>query len=61
MATTMISYGITWTDPDGTLRASAVAYDKTSGERQQQKLRDDGCTDVELVQVRPGHLLEPRA
>jgi hypothetical protein len=61
MTTTMISYGLTWTDPDGKHRASAVAYDKVAGERRQQKLCDDGCTDIELVQVRPGQLPEPTA
>jgi hypothetical protein len=57
----MINYGLTWTDLDGVHRASAVAYDKPSGERQAQVLRDAGCTEVELVEVKPGQLPAPKA
>lgn len=57
----MQNYALTWTDPDGTPRSSAVAYDKTSGERQAQNLRDAHCTDVELVEVKPGQLPQPKA
>ncbi|MFJ5644015.1 hypothetical protein [Streptomyces sp. NPDC093223] len=56
MAIKMINYGLTWTDTDGVPRASAVAYDKVSGEREAGKLRDAGSTDVELVEVKPGQL-----
>ncbi len=61
MATTMINYGLTWTDTDGAHRASAVAYDKVSGERQKQKLIAAECTAVELVEVKPGQLPTPKA
>ncbi|MFF7329619.1 hypothetical protein [Streptomyces sp. NPDC008150] len=60
MATTMISYGLTWTDPDGAPRASAVSYDKPSGEERKQELEKAGATDVELVSVSPGELPNPR-
>ncbi|GAA3506604.1 hypothetical protein GCM10019016_137190 [Streptomyces prasinosporus] len=33
MTITMRGYGFTWTDPDGTPRASAVAYDAVSAGR----------------------------
>ncbi|MFF9090768.1 hypothetical protein ACF1BE_31160 [Streptomyces sp. NPDC014991] len=46
MTITMRNYGLTWTDADGVAHASAVAYDKPSGERQKQTLQDAGCTDV---------------
>ena len=60
MTITMQSYGITWTDPDGTRRASAVAYDKASGERRKAELEKAGATDVEIVPVKPGQLPEPK-
>jgi hypothetical protein len=61
MTITMQNYGLTWTDVKGTPRASAVAYDKPSGERQKRALEAEGCTDVELVPVKPGTLPEPRS
>ncbi|MFF6829059.1 hypothetical protein [Streptomyces longwoodensis] len=61
MTITMQNYGLTWTDAEGVPRASAVAYDKPSGERQKQALEAAGCTGVELVPVRPGTLPEPPA
>ena len=56
MTITMQNYGLTWTDPDGIPQASAVAYDQASAERQKEKLEGDGCTDVGLVEVKPGQL-----
>ncbi|WP_340375950.1 hypothetical protein U5640_12785 [Streptomyces sp. SS7] len=61
MTINMINFGLTWTDPEGVHRASAVAYDAASGERQKQRLEDAGCTDVELVEVRPGQLPQSKA
>ncbi|GGN46043.1 hypothetical protein [Streptomyces fuscichromogenes] len=61
MAINMINHALTWTDPGGVHHASAVAYDKVSGERQKQRLKDARCTDVELVEVRPGELPQPKA
>ncbi|MEU3862639.1 hypothetical protein AB0F03_35885 [Streptomyces sp. NPDC028722] len=61
MTITMRNYGLTWTDADGVARASAVAYDKPSGDRQKQTLKDAGCTDVELVEVKPGTLPNPQS
>ncbi|MFJ9558452.1 hypothetical protein ACIRQQ_00210 [Streptomyces fuscichromogenes] len=60
MTIKMINYGLTWTDDEGVHRASAVAYDKVSGERQRKRLVGAGCTDVELVEVQPGHLPQPK-
>ncbi|EFE65735.1 predicted protein [Streptomyces viridosporus ATCC 14672] len=56
----MKSYALTWTDPDGTPHASAVAYDKPSADRRKTALETAGCTDIELVPVKPGELPEPR-
>lgn len=60
MAITMQNYGLTWTDLDGTPRAAAVSYDKTSAERRQAQLEAGGCTDVEVVETKPGELPQPR-
>jgi hypothetical protein len=60
MATTMQSYGFTWTDPDGTPRASAVSYDHASSERRRAELVKTGATDIEKVSVKPGELPTPR-
>ncbi|GAA4799402.1 hypothetical protein [Streptomyces ziwulingensis] len=56
MVTMMRSYGFTWTDPDGTRRASAVAYDEISAERRQGELEKAGATDIQRVPVKPGEL-----
>ncbi|MFK0154058.1 hypothetical protein ACIQVK_18550 [Streptomyces sp. NPDC090493] len=61
MTVKMINFGLTWTDTGGAHRASAVAYDRVSGERQKLRLEDAGCTAVELVEVQPGQLPQPRA
>lgn len=57
---TMQNYGLTWTDPTGTPRASAVAYDDPSAQHRKAALESLGCTSVEIVAVRPGELPEPR-
>ncbi|MER5376240.1 hypothetical protein [Streptomyces sp. NPDC002553] len=57
---TMQNYGLTWTDPTGTPRASAVAYDEPSAQYRKAVLESVGCTSVEIVAVRPGELPEPR-
>jgi hypothetical protein len=59
MATTMQSYSFTWTDPDGTPRASAVSYDDVSAERRRAELVEDRATDIERVAVKPGELPTP--
>ncbi|MEF9521239.1 hypothetical protein [Streptomyces sp. RB13] len=56
MSTTMRSYGFTWTDPDGTPRASAIAYDRVSADRRRKELEQAGVTDIDEVPVRPGEL-----
>ncbi|MEU6355961.1 hypothetical protein ABZ896_42735 [Streptomyces sp. NPDC047072] len=60
MTTTMRSFALTWTDPDGAPRASAVAYDKPSAERRRTELESAGATCIELVPVRLGELPEPK-
>lgn len=57
---TMQNFAILWTDPDGTPRASAVAYDKTSAGHRKTELERGGCTEVEIVETAPGTLPEPR-
>jgi hypothetical protein len=57
---TMRNYGLTWTDPTGTPRASAVAYDEPSAQYRKAALEREGCTSVEIMAVRPGELPEPR-
>ena len=56
MPTTMQSYGFTWTDPDGTPRTSAVAYDRASADRRRAELEKAGATDIGEVAVKPGEL-----
>ncbi|WP_330342675.1 hypothetical protein [Streptomyces sp. NBC_00557] len=58
--TTMQNFGLTWTDSDGKAQASAVAYDKVSGERRKAALEADGNTNVRLVPVEPGVLPQPQ-
>ncbi len=60
MTITMRSYSCTWTDPDGTPRSSAVAYDEVSAGRRQEELEKAGATDIERVDVKPGELPTPR-
>ncbi|MGW3195191.1 hypothetical protein ACWDBD_11520 [Streptomyces sp. NPDC001118] len=60
MTTTMTNYAILWTDPDGTPRSSAVAYDKPSADRRKAELEGVGCAEVEIVETKPGTLPEPR-
>ena len=52
----MKNYGLTWTDPDGTPRAAAVSYDNASAETRKKRLEADGCTDVTVVETKPGEL-----
>lgn len=60
MTITMKNYGLTWTDPDGVPHASVVSYDKASAEQRKAELEAGGCTDVRIVETKPGELLEPR-
>ncbi|MFF8911451.1 hypothetical protein [Streptomyces olivaceoviridis] len=60
MTITMRSYGCTWTDPDGTPRAFAVAYDEASAHRRRDELAKAGATDIGRVDVKPGELPAPR-
>ncbi|MFI9598961.1 hypothetical protein ACIHCX_03600 [Streptomyces sp. NPDC052043] len=52
----MQNYALTWTDPTGKPRASAVAYDKPSAGHRQADLEAAGCTNVQIVPVKPGQL-----
>ncbi|WP_282083952.1 hypothetical protein [Streptomyces tendae] len=56
MTTTMQSYSFTWTDPDGTRRASAVAYDRISADHRRKELEEAGATEIVEVPVKPGEL-----
>ncbi|NUQ95203.1 MAG: hypothetical protein HOY79_01125 [Streptomyces sp.] len=60
MMTTMTNYALLWTDPNGVPRSSAVAYDEKSADRRKAELEDAGCTEVEIVETKPGTLPEPR-
>ncbi|MCX5598481.1 hypothetical protein OOK29_10050 [Streptomyces phaeochromogenes] len=61
MAITMQNFGLTWTDPDGTPRASRVSYDQVSAEQRQQELVDAKCDKVRVVETKPGEVLQPQA
>lgn len=56
MTTTMISYRLDWTTPDGRKHSSAVTYDKPSADHRKTRLEDEGCTAVAIRQVKPGEL-----
>lgn len=60
MTITMQNFALTWTAPDGTPRASAVAYNKTSADERKSELEKAGARDVEIVAVAPGQLPEPK-
>lgn len=60
MTITMRSYSFTWTDPDGTPCAPAVAYDEASADRRRDELEKTGASDIERVDVKPGELPAPR-
>jgi hypothetical protein len=61
MTITMKSFALTWTDTDGTHRASTVAYDEASAGQRRDELVAAKATDVEIVPVKPGELPEPKA
>ncbi|MEV6012011.1 HNH endonuclease signature motif containing protein [Streptomyces sp. NPDC051976] len=60
VAITMKNFGLTWTAPDGVHRSSTVSYDKPSAVGRQKELEDAGCTEVEISEINPGQLPEPR-
>lgn len=60
MAIAMQSFGLTWTDRDGTARASGVSYDKASAKDRKRDLEEAGATAVEIVPVTPGERLQPK-
>ncbi|UXY24940.1 hypothetical protein N8I84_41605 (plasmid) [Streptomyces cynarae] len=59
MTITMQNFALAWTDPDGIPRSSAVAYDKPSADRRKRDLEDAGCSDIQIVETKPGQLPEP--
>lgn len=61
MAITMDDYGLTWTDADGRNHASVCHYDKKSADDLKARLEADGCTNVEVVSVKVGQVLEAKA
>ncbi|MGW3635649.1 hypothetical protein ACWD7F_36975 [Streptomyces sp. NPDC005122] len=60
MPITMQNYGLTWTDPDGTARASIVSHDKASADHRKRELEDGGASGVEIVATQPGERLAPK-
>ncbi|MFJ6729343.1 hypothetical protein ACIQPQ_31025 [Streptomyces sp. NPDC091281] len=60
MTSTLQHYGLTWTDPQGIPRASAVGYDKPSAEHRRTELAAAGCTSIETVPIQPGQLPAPK-
>jgi hypothetical protein len=60
MTITMQNYGLTWTDPEGIPRASAVSYDQASAGHRKAELEKAGATDIEITPIKPGELPEPR-
>ncbi|MEU0061440.1 hypothetical protein [Streptomyces sp. NPDC006334] len=61
MTITMHNFALTWTDPDGIPRSSAVAYDKPSAGGRKQELEEAGCSDIRIVETKPGQLPEAAA
>ncbi|MFM9373222.1 hypothetical protein [Streptomyces sp. Da 82-17] len=56
MTITMTNWMLTWTGPDGKRRLSAVSYDKPSAEHRRRRLEDEGCTDIDIIETKPGVL-----
>ncbi|MFD8306712.1 hypothetical protein ACFV29_30860 [Streptomyces sp. NPDC059690] len=52
-------YGLTWTDPDGAVQASAGLFDKQAAIRRRRALKDAGCKHVKVVKVHAGELPQP--
>ncbi|WP_330358339.1 hypothetical protein [Streptomyces chartreusis] len=61
MTITMQNFALTWTDLDGTPRASAVAYDRKTADQRRDELVTAKASDIEIVPVRPGQLPTPKA
>ncbi|WP_405576514.1 hypothetical protein [Streptomyces sp. NBC_01092] len=61
MTITMRNFALTWTDLDGTLRASAVAHDMKTAEQRRAELETAGAADREIVPAGPGRLPDPKA
>ncbi|MEU0030724.1 hypothetical protein [Streptomyces sp. NPDC006335] len=61
MTITMQNYGLTWTDADGTPRASAVSYDERSADHRKTELEKAGATSIEILPIKPGELPHPKA
>ncbi|MGI5414020.1 hypothetical protein ACQEV9_45430 [Streptomyces chartreusis] len=57
----MQNFALTWTDLDGTPRASAVAYDKKTAQQRQDELVTAKASGIQIVPVRPGQLPAPKA
>lgn len=60
MTIAMKDYGLTWTDTDGTPRASTVAYDKGSAGQRKTELEKSGATNAQIAEVAPGQLLQAK-
>lgn len=60
MAITMRNWVLTWTDPEGRPRRSAVGYDEASAAARKAQLEAQGCTDVVVEETAPGVLPDVR-
>ncbi|WP_316784380.1 hypothetical protein [Streptomyces sasae] len=62
MPIAMQNFALTWTDANGTRRASAVAYDRRSADQRRAQLDEAGATQIKIMPVRPGELpaLDPQ-
>jgi hypothetical protein len=61
MAITMDDYGLTWTDADGRNHASVCHYDKKSADNRKAELEAAGYTNVEVVSVKVGQVLQAKS
>ncbi|GGX58121.1 hypothetical protein GCM10010321_88770 [Streptomyces chartreusis] len=57
----MRNFALQWTDPAGVRQSSAVGYDRPSAEGREQELIDAQCSDVRIIETKPGVLPEPAA
>lgn len=50
----MKNYRIRYVTPEGTTKTTVVAFDASSAETRKNRLQDEGHTDVEVFEVKPG-------
>jgi hypothetical protein len=54
VAITMKNFSLIWADPDGVHRSSVAGYAKPSVARCQKQLEGAGCSEVEMIETKPG-------